>query len=300
MKQILLSTAMLACMTAGASAQTVPDSLTLDISTSTSSGGTFSGVGSSSEGLIGINGEGAGAVVVSNSGLSISTMPVDYPQAVAGSNVDLEAGAMVGGLIDVTNTRSVDVSGTLMGVGQMAASGSTSTTFDASLLSNATASNDLSLPVDDADNSLDQSYSVSGMAQLDGEAESSAAFLMAGTSADFMGQTGTNVGGSFDAQAGYFQYASLEPVISGDLSDIFDSMPTGTYYSIETQPTDIDLPVFSLGGGSISLTAATSDLFSGGVLGSAETLVTLDGTDVSLVGAALCDAADSVLCDLLP
>jgi len=294
MKNLLLTTAMLAAMSAGAFAQTVPDSLTLGGTVKTSSGLSFSNVGMSSEGEIGTNGLGGGAVVISNSGLDITLNPVAFGL----STVDLETGALTGGVIDVTNTRSVDVTGSMIGKGQVAGSGTTATTFDASLLSSAKATNTLAIPVGGDDNSLDQTYSVSGLANLSGASSSTAGFSLIGSTTDFIGETGTEVGGSFDATAGYLQVAVLDQYFDTGfaLGGLFDT-EFGTYSSIKVSPTDIDLAVENLGGGTVLLTGASSDLFSGAVLGSADSAVTLFGTDVDLIGGALC-SVDSVLCDL--
>jgi dihydropteroate synthase len=80
------------------------------------------------------------------------------------------------------------------------------------------------------------------------------------------------------------------------LGGLFDP-EFGTYSSIKVTPTNIALAVENLGGGTVLLTGASSDLFSGAVLGSADSAVTLFGTDLALIDGALCDV-DSVLCGL--
>ena len=304
MKNLLLTTTMLTAMSVGAFAVTLPESLTIGGTVKTSSGSSFSNVGTSSEGQVGISGQGAGAVVVANSGFDISLQPL----ALGISTTDLETGAITGGQIDVGNERSVDVSGSMVGKGTVAGSGSTTSTFDASMLSSAKATNTVSIPVDDLDNSLDQTYSVSGLANLAGESSSSAGFNLTGATTSFVGETGTEVGGAFDATAQYIQYASLGEYIDPEFSisslsglDSLTGSPYfGTYSSVHVDPSEIDLVVENLGGGTVLLTGASSDLFSGAVLGSSDSAVTLFGTEPALVDEALCGSVDSVLCDLLP
>jgi hypothetical protein len=179
-----------------------------------------------------------------------------------------------------------------MGKGTVAGGGSTGTTFNASLLSSAKATNALSLPYDGTDNTLDQSYAVSGMANLSGVSSSEAGFQLTGTGDNFIGETGTTVAGGFDASAGYYQESSLYDYIDAGYSSLGD----GTSSTIHVDPTLIDLSVFNLGGGgTVLLTGASSDLFAGATLANTDSSVKLS-VDGILASEAVCSFLD--LCPL--
>jgi len=284
MKKILLSTAMFAAMSAIAYAQDATASMGGTVQTSV--GTSFSGVGTSSEGTVGLNGMGGGAVVISNSGFDLTLEPA----AQGGSSPDLISGELTSGDIFVANSRSVDVTGSLIGKGLVVGSGKTGTTFDASLLSNAKATSTMSVPVDAASNTLTQSYSVSGLANLSGESSSEAGFNLTGTSENFIGETGTNVGGGFDASAGYLEQASTFDYIGSSIDPEFPTF--GTYSNVTVTPTTIDLAVENLGGGTVLLTGASSDLFSGATLATTDSSLTMDG---DLAVSFLCSFTDTCI-----
>jgi len=276
---------MLSAMTAIAYADLPSGTGSIGGAVKTSVGTSFSGVGTSSEGQVGMNGMGAGAVVVSNSGLELALAP-----AAAGiSDVDLYAGAQTGGDISVANTRSVDVSGSMIGKGTVMGDGSTGTTFSASILSSAEAANNLSLmlPNDTEDSSLDQAYKVSGMATLSGEVESTAGFQLTGAENSFIGETGTNVTGGFEAGAGYYQDASFYDYMGYD-PEYYSAPDYGSYSDLTIYASEMDLGVENLGGGTVLLNGTSSDLFSGATLATTDSSVDLSVNGV-LGAIAVCD-----------
>jgi len=282
MKKILLSTAMLAAMTAIAYAELPAGSGAIGGAVKTSVGTSFANVGTSSEGQVGMNGFGGGAVVVSNSGLQLSLTPTATGVSTAG----IYAGAATDGEIAVANDRSVDVSGSMIGKGMVQGEGSTETTFTASILTSADATNNLSLmvPNDTVESTLDQSYQVGGMATLTGEVGSTAAFTLMGSENDFIGQTGTVVEGGFEAVTGFYQASDFADYMDDDSYTPYN----GTYTELTIFESEMDLAVENLGGGTVLLSGASSDLFSGGTLATSDSSVDLSVNGV--LGAILvCD-----------
>jgi len=291
MKKILLSTAMLAAMTAMAYADLPSGSGSIGGAVKTSVGTSFSNVGTSSEGQVGMNGMGGGAVVVSNSGLQLTLSP----SASGVSTADIYAGAGTDGEIAVANDRSVDVSGSMIGKGMVQGEGSTATTFTASLLTSADATNNLALtlPNDTEESTLDQSYQVSGLATLTGEVGSSAGFTLMGDENDFIGQTGTVVAGGFEAVTGFYQGSDFYDYMGYD-PQYYSAPDYGSYSDLTIFESEMDLGVENLGGGTVLLSGASSDLFSGATLATSDSSVDLSVNGV--LGAILvCDLfGDSV------
>jgi len=288
MKKILLSTAMLLSVSALAQAQSLPSvagSLGGVINTNT--GTEYTNVGTQSQAELSSNGTGFSSVVVTNNGLDVLLSP--YANAL--STADLtDTGAETGGDITISNERSVDVSGALAGAGAVSGMGMSETTFDASLLSGAKSTNNLTISPDSVDNSLKQSYDVQGLAQISGDSASGAAFGLSSADSHFAGTAGTNVGGGFDVSTGYYQ------------GSYFGDFMGGSYYSdlgsgadIVIMPTDIDLGIMNDGHGLIELTGASSDLFSGQTLSS-----TTSSVKLSVDGVLGADLICGSLLDGLP
>ena len=297
MNKLLISTAIFAATAFAASAQTVSTEDSLSGTVKNSIGAVLANTGTTSKAELGVNGFGGGSTVVSNSGFNLQIAPV----AVAASN-GIEAGSFTYGVIEVSNDRNVAVEGVMAGIGQVAGTGSTTTMFSGQMISSADGDNDSSVSGD----TIVSKFGVTGLASLEGEATSEAGFMLKGTSANWMGETGTEVGGGFDAQAGFLQYGNtamygddgediLMSAMFGSLGgypdnyDYFLPSPT-SFISLVTENSDIDLQIVNMAGGTTLLTGENTDLFGGNALSSLDSEITLTGSSVcSLLDADYVD-----------
>lgn len=233
--------------------------------------------GMSSSAQLGISGFGSGGVVVSNSGLNLVLSPEYEAEAATDFLLNPEQ-ADIYGTIEVENGRSVEVSGVLSGVGTVAGTGTTTTTFDAQMIAGAGNSNvgvfsNGEVDSEDFEYEASLSLDMTGLARLAGESTSTAGFSMVGQTAGFLGELGTTVGGNFTAMAGFEtdtdlysdlfdgpELVDFEIELEAETDDDFN----GINILAETAP--ISLAVASLGGGTMLLSGANNDVFEGGTL----------------------------------
>jgi hypothetical protein len=269
MYKLMASTAIVMGLAASASAQEYEYGYIL--SSNGIAGTTLAPSGMSSAASIGLSGFGAGGVVVSNSGLQLNLAPeFDADSGFDGSDYETDQSDIDGAIV-INNERSVEVSGVLSGIGTLVGTGTTTTTFDAQMIAGAGASTEETEPFEDCDGNFcvygtegaTSTTRMSGLARLAGESSSTAGMQMVGQTTGFIGEIGTTVGGeftavaSFDIEDNYFEDGEIETDGTSGIN-------------IDATTRDIDLAVASLGGGTMLLQGANSDLFEGG------TLLTLD------------------------
>lgn len=250
MRIFLITTALATSFAVAAAAQTLNSDVDLMVGT------TLQASGMSSSASLGVSGFGAGGVVVSNSGLDISLVPEGY--------ADFD-GSFIDGGIDVTNSRSVEVSGVLTGLGQIVAVGTTTSLFDASMIAGASNAIEGSYNFGQNNDVTDEeSYesAASGLARASGDSTSSASMLMVGQTTGFIGQLGTTVGGRYSVQAGFGSYGG--EYYDGGFPGASVAGNSGLIITAETD--DINLAIANLGGGTMVLEGANSDLFEGATL----------------------------------
>lgn len=290
MTKLLISAAVIAATTFAANAQSVNDD-SLSGTVKNSIGAVLTATGTTSTAELGVNGFGGGSTVVANSGFNLRIAPV----AVAASN-GIEAGSFTYGVIDVVNDRSVAVEGVMAGIGQVAGNGSTTTMFSGQMITSADGDNESTVN----GNEIVSKFGVTGLASLEGEATSEAGFMLKGTSANWMGETGTVVGGGFDAEAGFLQFGNTYMYGDEGQEQLYYAMgealgfpyyegyylPSQTsFISLVTENSDIDLQIVNMAGGTTLLTGTNTDLFSGNALSGLDSSITLTGESVcSLLG----------------
>jgi hypothetical protein len=249
-RALLITTSLASLVAFSATAE---DAFTSTVSIN--SGTVLAPSGMSSSAVLGVSGFGAGGVVVSNSGLNIELVPFSAA-GFEGSYTDSE--------IVVTNTRSVEVSGVLSGIGRVEGTGTTKSIFDAQMIGGA--STESAYDLDDS-----YSSSVTGLARVAGESSSSASMGMIGETQSFIGQLGTKVGGNYSVFAGFGADAGIE---------YGEGYGFGTYGAsgifIDAISDDINLAIANLGGGTMVLGATNSDVFEGATLLTADASANLD------------------------
>lgn len=267
MKKLLLTTSVFVSFAMGANAEG------LTFTADSSVGSTFTATGIASQASLLVEGFGTGGVVVSNSGLNISITP----DADADAELFGYADGDSDGEINVENERSVAVSGVLSGMGRVIGSGETETTFDAALLAEGAGSAEFD-ETDDTDiadeiGAFNLSGSGAGMLRLAGVSGSSAGMQMTGNTSTFIGRIGTEVGGSFDADASFDTDnggGDEGPEFGGIYSEADSEL------SINVTPDDIDLAISNLGGGTMLLVGANSDVFTGAAEANSEAALEIE------------------------